>query len=344
MKRISLAVLALLVVLALGAAWWLSEHYQAQLDTPMALDASERFQLEPGQGLRSVSRTFAERGWVDSAWVLEAYGRRQGIAPRLQAGEYAVTPGMTPRELIHAMARGEVVQHRLTFPEGWTIRQALAALREHPELIGPAESVGVDNLLEALGLEDLGHPEGWFLPDTYFFGSGTEALAVLQRAHQAMRLHLDRAWEDRIEDHPVKSPYELLILASIIERETGRGDERDRVAGVFVNRLKRGMRLQTDPTLLYAQEPGVQRLTRAELDRDHPYNTYTRAGLPPTPIALPGRAALQAAARPAETNDLFFVSRGDGSHHFSETYREHREAVIRYQLGGDGSRYGIRNR
>ncbi|WP_019583546.1 endolytic transglycosylase MltG [Thioalkalivibrio sp. ALE16] len=344
MKRISLAVLALVVVLALGTAWWLGEHYRAQLDTPLALDASERYQLASGQGLRSVSRSFAERGWIESAWVAEVYGRRQGLAPRLQAGEYAVTPGMTPRDLLHAMARGEVIQHRLTFPEGWTIRQALSALREHPELVGPPESVGVHNLLETLGLSDLDHPEGWFLPDTYFFGSGTEALTVLERAHQAMRLHLERAWEGRIEDHPVDSPYELLILASIIERETGRGDERDRVAGVFVNRLKRGMRLQTDPTLLYVQEPGVQRLTRAELDRDHPYNTYTRAGLPPTPIALPGRAALEAAARPADTDDLFFVSRGDGSHHFSQTYREHREAVIRYQLGGDGSRYGIRNR
>lgn len=159
-----------------------------------------------------------------------------------------------------------------------------------------------------------------------------------------MRVELDHAWQGRNEDHPVDSPYELLILASIVERETGRGDERDRVAGVFTNRLEQGMRLQTDPTLLYVQEAGVQRLTRTELERDHPYNTYTRAGLPPTPIALPGRAALKAAAQPAATDDLFFVSRGDGSHHFSETYREHREAVIRYQLGGDDSRYGVRSR
>ncbi|WP_018872580.1 endolytic transglycosylase MltG [Thioalkalivibrio sp. ALJ16] len=344
MKRISLGLLGLVVVLALAAAWWLGEHYRAQLDRPLALEEVERFQLESGQGLRQISNTFAERGWVDSAWVLEVYGRRQGIAPRLQAGEYAVTPGMSARELVHAMARGDVVQHRLTFPEGWTIRQALTALRGHPEVIAPPESVGVHNLLEVLGLDDIEHPEGWFLPDTYFFGSGTDAMTILRRAHQSMRIQLEQAWEDRIEDHPVESPYELLILASIIERETGRGDERERVAGVFVNRLKRGMRLQTDPTLLYVQDPGVQRLTRAELDRDHPYNTYTRAGLPPTPIALPGRAALRAAARPADTSDLFFVSRGDGSHHFSETYREHREAVIRYQLGGDGSRYGIRNR
>ena len=344
MKRISLGALGLIVVLALGAAWWLGTSYQTQLKQPLALEDAERFELSPGQGLRQVSRTLAERGWIESAWVLELYGRRQGLAPRLQAGEYAVTPGMSVRDLVHAMARGEVVQHRITFPEGWTVRQALTAVRDHPELVGPRESVGVHNLVETLGLEAIEHPEGWFLPDTYFFGSGTEALAVLKRAHQAMRVELDRAWQGRNEDHPLDSPDELLILASIVERETGRGDERDRVAGVFTNRLEQGMRLQTDPTLLYVQEPDVQRLTRTELERDHPYNTYTRAGLPPTPIALPGRAALKAAAQPAATDDLFFVSRGDGSHHFSETYREHREAVIRYQLGGDDSRYGVRSR
>lgn len=343
MKRISLGVLGLFVVLALGAAGWLDTSYQTALKQPLALEKSKRFELSAGQGLRQVSRRLAERGWIESAWVLELYGRRHGLAPRLQAGEYAVTPGMSARDLVHAMARGEVVQHRITFPEGWTVRQALTALREHPELVGPRESVGVHNLVEVLGLEEIEHPEGWFLPDTYFFGSDTEALAVLNRAHQAMRVELDRAWQDRHEDHPVDSPYELLILASIVERETGRGDERDRVAGVFANRLERGMRLQTDPTLLYVQETGVQRLTRTELERDHPYNTYTRAGLPPTPIALPGRAALEAAAQPAATDDLFFVSRGDGSHHFSETYREHREAVIRYQLDGDASRYGVRS-
>ncbi|ADC71763.1 aminodeoxychorismate lyase [Thioalkalivibrio sp. K90mix] len=344
MKRISGWIIGMVLVGVMAGGWWLADRYHQDLNQPLALDQTERFQLERGQGLRQVSKEFERRGWVEQAWMVELYGRRQGLAPRLQAGEYAVDAGATPRSLLHAMARGEVVQHRLTVPEGWTVAQALRALRQHPEIEGPAESVGVDNLLDALGLEELEHPEGWFLPDTYFFGSGTDALDVLRRAHRAMDATLHSAWESRTEGHPVESPYELLILASIIERETGRGEERDRVAGVFVNRLRRGMLLQTDPTLLYVQEPGVQRLTRAELQRDHPYNTYTRAGLPPTPIALPGRAAIEAAARPAETNDLFFVSRGDGTHHFSETYREHRQAVIRYQLGGDGTRYGIRNR
>jgi UPF0755 protein len=159
-------------------------------------------------------------------------------------------------------------------------------------------------------------------------------------AHEALNRQLEQAWAARVDDHPLETPYELLILASIIEKETGQAEERGLVAGVFVNRVRRGMRLQTDPTLLYALEPGATRLTRAELQRDHPYNTYTRDGLPPTPIALPGQASIQAAANPAETEALFFVSRKDGTHAFSKTYAEHRAAVIKYQLGGDASRYG----
>ena len=347
MKRIR-KIMAVTGVLTLGAivaaALWLADWYRGQLERPLALEESQRFELQPGTGLRSLSREFERRGWVESARVVEVYARRQGVAGRLQAGEYAVDAGMTPAELVQAMARGDVVRHRLTLPEGWTVRQALAAVRGHDELDPPAESVGVHNLPDVLGLDDIEHPEGWFLPDTYFFGSGTDSLDVLRRAHEAMRATLDAAWAGRSEDLPLEDPYELLILASIVERETGRGDERDRVAAVFVNRLREGMRLQTDPTLLYVQETGVQRLTRAELERDHPYNTYTRPGLPPTPIALPGRAAIEAAARPADTREFFFVSRNDGSHHFSETYREHREAVIRYQLDGDASRYGRRGR
>lgn len=332
------------LLLATAGALWLADWYRGQLEQPLALEEPQRFELESGTGLRSLAREFERRGWVESGRVIEVYARRKGLAGRLQAGEYAVDAGMTPADLVQAMARGEVVQHRLTLPEGWTARRALDAVRNHDELEPPPESVGVNNLVEVLGLEGIEHPEGWFLPDTYFFGSGTDALDVLRRAHRSMNATLEAAWAGRADDLPLEDPYELLILASIVERETGRGDERDRVAAVFVNRLREGMRLQTDPTLLYVQETGVQRLTGAELERDHPYNTYTRAGLPPTPIALPGRAAIEAAARPADTRDFFFVSRNDGSHHFSETYREHREAVIRYQLDGDASRYGRRGR
>ena len=342
MKRLSGIVLLVVVALAAAALGWAADRYRANLDTPLALNQTDHFVLERGKGLRQVGQALAQRGWVEDAWAVELYGRRHNLDARLQAGEYPVHPGTSVRELLHAMARGEVVQYRITFPEGWGVAEMLRAVRRHPELRPPPESVGVHNLVDVLGLEDIEHPEGWFLPDTYFFARGSDALDVLRRAHGAMQAALAQAWAGRIDDHPVANEYELLILASIVERETGRGDERDRVAGVFVNRLRRGMRLQTDPTLLYVQETGVQRLTRAELERDHPYNTYTRAGLPPTPIALPGRAALEAAARPARTDDLFFVSRGDGSHHFSETYREHREAVIRYQLGGNADRYGRR--
>jgi len=204
-----------------------------------------------------------------------------------------------------------------------------------------AEPVDPEQLMAMLGRPEM-HPEGWFLPDTYIFSRDTPAERIIRMAHEAMERALERAWEDRAGEHPLESPYELLILASIVEKETGQAAERDLVAGVFVNRLRRGMRLQTDPTLLYPLGPDVTRLTRAELQRDHPYNTYTRDGLPPTPIALPGQASIIAAARPAETDALFFVSRKDGTHQFSRTYAEHRAAVIKYQLNGDASRYGRR--
>jgi UPF0755 protein len=232
-----------------------------------------------------------------------------------------------------------VVRHRLTVPEGWTARQFLEAVQAHPALQPLPESTDLQTVMAELGKPEM-HPEGWFLPDTYLFRRDTPALQVLRMAHEGLNTVLDEAWAGRVEGHPAQTPYELLILASIVEKETGQAGERGLVAGVFANRLRQGMRLQTDPTLLYALDPGATRLSRAELRRDHPYNTYTRDGLPPTPIALPGRASIRAAANPAETDALFFVSRNDGTHQFSRTYSEHRAAVIKYQLGGDASRYG----
>ena len=242
-------------------------------------------------------------------------------------------------DLLGMLNRGRVVQHRVTIIEGWRIEQLIQALNSHEVLHPLPPDVALEDLLRLAGGEG-GHPEGWFLPDTYHFSRGASAMEILRKAHEAMLRELNSAWESIDPTHPVDHPYELLTLASIIERETGAVDERGLVAGVFVNRLKQGMRLQTDPTLLYAMGPDARRLNRAELRRDHEYNTYTRHGLPPTPIALPGRASLRAAARPDATDALFFVSRNDGTHQFSATYAEHREAVIRYQLAGDASRYG----
>lgn len=338
MRWLSLSLLLLAIVAAVLVAHGLSV-YHAEVEEPLILERTEIMVVQPGQGSRQIIEEFAERGWVRYPRLVEAHTRYHGIAGRLQAGEYEVPPGISISALLDNMYRGVVIRHRLTVPEGWTALQFLSAVEAHPQLRPFEEPTDLETLMTRLGHEDL-HPEGWFLPDTYVFHRDTPAMQVVRIAHEAMVQALDEAWESRIEDHPVASPYELLILASIVEKETGQAEERGLVAGVFVNRLRKGMRLQTDPTLLYAQEPGTTRLTRAELRRDHPYNTYTRAGLPPTPIALPGRASLMAAAHPADTDALFFVSRNDGTHVFSKTYAEHRAAVILHQLGGDASRYG----
>ena len=338
MRWLSLSLLLLAIVAAVLVAHGLSV-YHAEVEEPLILERTEIMVVQPGQGSRQIIEEFAERGWVRYPRLVEAHTRYHGIAGRLQAGEYEVPPGISISALLDNMYRGVVIRHRLTVPEGWTALQFLSAVEAHPQLRPFEEPTDLETLMTRLGHEDL-HPEGWFLPDTYVFHRDTPAMQVVRIAHEAMVQALDEAWESRIEDHPVASPYELLILASIVEKETGQAEERGLVAGVFVNRLRKGMRLQTDPTLLYAQEPGTTRLTRAELRRDHPYNTYTRAGLPPTPIALPGRASLLAAAHPADTDALFFVSRNDGTHVFSKTYAEHRAAVILHQLGGDASRYG----
>lgn len=340
MRWISLFVLFLLIAATLAGAH-VATTYQKQVLQPLNLEHDAIVVVRSGQGFRQIVREMAERGWVQHPWLLEAHARYHGLVGRLQAGEYAVPRDTTLAMLLDRMARGEVVRHRITVPEGWTAAAFFDAVQQHPALVPMPGSSDLETVMAELGLPEM-HPEGWFLPDTYVFGRNTPALQILRMAHQALNQELESAWADRIEEHPLNTPYELLILASIIEKETGQTDERAMVAGAFVNRLRKGIRLQTDPTLLYALEPGATRLTRAELRRDHAYNTYTRHGLPPTPIALPGKAAIRAAANPAETDALFFVSRNDGTHHFSRTYAEHREAVIKYQLDGDHSRYGAR--
>lgn len=338
MRWISYSFLFILIAATLGAAH-VASIYQQEMHQPLALESNAVFQVHSGQGFRQITRNLTAQGWVRYPWIVEAHARYYGLAERLQAGEYAVPPDITVATLLERMARGTVIQHRLTVPEGWSAAQFLDAVQNHPTVQPLPEAMDLDAVMAELGQPGV-HPEGRFLPDTYFFERNTSALQILRRAHRELETVLEAAWAARVEDHPLESADELLILASIIEKETGQAAERGEVAGVFVNRLRRDMRLQTDPTLMYALEPGTNRLTGAELRRDHPYNTYTRAGLPPTPIALPGKAAIHAAANPAATEALFFVSRNDGTHHFSPTYAEHRAAVIKYQLGGNASRYG----
>jgi UPF0755 protein len=306
---------------------------RSALDRPLRLpQGGLLIQVVPGQSLREVSTDLAARRVLDSAWTLTLFGRLTGDASRLKAGEYRIVPGTTPAELLRLLVTGSVVQHSLTVVEGWTFRRLREALAGHEALEHTLEGVGDPGVMALLGRAGV-HPEGRFLPETYFFPRGTPDLEVLRRALRHMDSFLADAWRSRAPDLPLSSPDAALVLASIVEKETGRAEERRRIAGVFVRRLRRAMPLQADPTVIYGLGDDFDGdIRRADLRRDTPYNTYVRAGLPPTPIALPGRQSILAALDPEPGEAIYFVARGDGSHHFSDTLAEHQRAVARYQV------------
>jgi UPF0755 protein len=322
-----------LILLASAVLGWLSLDYRAFTQTPLALPSEGQvIEVAPGRSVRAIARDLEARGIIDNAWYLEGMARRAGVAGRLKAGEYHVASGTLPEEFLNLLVSGKVVQHSLTIVEGWTFQQMLAAVRAHPVLAQTLQDATPQAIMAALGHPDE-HPEGRFLPDTYHFPRGTSDRDFLRRAYTALEQTLEREWSRRAEGLPLKTAYEALILASIIERETGVAEERTRIAGVFVRRLQQGMRLQTDPTVIYGIGDSFDGNIRTrDLRTDTPYNTYTRHGLPPTPIAMPGAAAIHAALHPADGDELYFVSKGDGSHQFSATLEEHNRAVRRYQL------------
>ncbi len=327
--RVLVLLTSLAVLLAAGGyalAW------RAFLDRPLDLpEGGLVIQLAPGERVETLARNLAVRGVLVGPHRLSLYARLSGQATRLQAGEYRLTAGMTPRDLLRLLADGRVVQHSLTIVEGWTFRQVLGALGRHQALAQTLAGLAPGAVMERMGAPDL-HPEGRFLPETYRFPRGTSDADVLRRAYRDMATFLAGAWETRDPALPLKSVDEALVLASIIERETEQAAERPLVAGVLVRRLQKGMLLQVDPTVIYGLGEGFDgNLRKADLARDTPYNTYVRSGLPPTPIAMPGRASVLAALHPAAGTTLFYVSRGDGSHQFSDSYDEHRRAVMRYQ-------------
>jgi len=329
--RVLLALIALAVA-ALAVAAWLD--YRRFADSPLpGARADATIDIPRGAHYRDIVRQL-RRERVSRAAPLywRVLGRELGVAGRLHAGEYALPPGITPRELLRRMAAGEVVQHRFTIVDGWTFRQLRLALAAEGGLAQTLPGLADEELARRVGIED-GRPEGWFLPETYAWIKGESDLDVLKRAHAAMRKTLDRLWSARAADVVLETPYQALILASIVEKETARPEERAQIAGVFMRRLKLRMRLQTDPTVIYglgAQYDG--NIRRRDLETDTPYNTYTREGLPPTPIALPGAAAVEATLHPAPGDALYFVARGDGSHEFSPTLDAHNRAVQKYQL------------
>ncbi|MDH5633786.1 MAG: endolytic transglycosylase MltG [Gammaproteobacteria bacterium] len=265
-----------------------------------------------------------------SAFVLLA--RLRGDARNIKPGEYRVEPGLSAWQLLDRIVEGKVVQRRLGLIEGWSFRQFRAALDQADRLEHLTTSLTDKEIMAKLGLPD-SHPEGWFFPDTYQYSLGVSDLDILARAHDRMKTELDRAWATRAANIPLTNAYEVLILASIVEKETGQPQERPMISGVFTNRLRKKMRLQTDPTVIYGMgDSYIGNIRKKDLLRDTPYNTYTRSGLPPTPIAMPGAGALTAAVNPAETKALYFVARGDGSHVFSDTLKQHNDAVLHFQI------------
>ncbi len=325
-KKILLS--AALILLLSGAAGWLGwERYQQFLHTPLNIPGEGLvFNLEPGASGAEIVRQLGLLGLTRPGWEWRILMR---LEPHVyQVGEYRLEAGMLPEDVLRSLSSGEVVQHRITLVEGWTFRQFAAALRANEVLeheldldAGPQWKL----VAEALGVD---HPEGWFLPETYQFTRGDSDRDILARAHQSMKTELEKAWSSRDLDVPVASPYQMLILASIIEKETALNEERGRIAGVFTRRLKEKMRLQTDPTVIYGMGESYDgNIRRKDLQADTPYNTYTRHGLPPTPIAMPGRASLMAAAHPEEGEALYFVANGNGGHTFSATLEEHQAAV-----------------
>ena len=299
------------------------------LNTPLAIPADGTWlEVEGGASLRRVATQLGERGVLRHPWLLTAYARGTRVATKVRAGEYQIPAGTTPISLLSKLIAGQVFLHQLTIVEGWRFIDLLQALRADPAIVG--SSLDGAHIMEALGAPGV-HPEGQFFPDTYSFPKGTPEMDVLRQAHQALVTHLEAAWQSRSPDTALKSPYEALVLASIVEKETGKASDRPMVSSVFVNRLRLGMRLQTDPTVIYGMgDEYTGSLRRRDLQADTPWNTYTRSGLPPTPIAMPGLAALQAAMNPASSNMLYFVARGDGSSHFSRTLDEHNAAVNKY--------------
>ncbi len=321
----------LIVVGALGSvgvSFWLGYFALRPVEVaPLA----RHFNVEHGSSLRSVAEQFERDGLISDRWSFLVLARLLGNAGDIKAGSYSVGVRVTPRRLLDKIVSGDFAQSELLFIEGWTFRQIRNVLDQHPVVKHDSAGLSDAQILERLGLEER-FPEGLFFPDTYYFAAGTSDLTILRQAYLRMQTKLDALWEQRAKGLPVANAYQALILASIVEKETGRADERDMVAAVFVNRLKSGMRLQSDPSVIYGLGASFDgNLRRRDLETDQRYNTYTRYGLPPTPIAMPGEASIQATLNPANSPARYFVARGDGSHEFSATLSEHNRAVNKYQ-------------
>ncbi len=330
-KKIIVPLLFLGAVL-LAWQWFVLTQYMQQ---PMRVPESGYvLNVQPGSHLSRILHQLKQDGLIDNLYYIKIYARWHELAQKIHVGEYQLTKEMTPAMLLSDLAAGKVLQYSVTVVEGWTFRQLVDNIKDNPYLTHSIQNMDDDAIMQAIGYPGL-HPEGRFMADTYHFPRGLSDIDFLKRSYEAMQAYLDKAWPQRDVGIPIKTPYEALILASIVEKETGLASERRMIAGVFSRRLQKRMRLQTDPTVIYGMGDTYKgNIRRSDLLDDNPYNTYQRFGLPPTPIALPGKDAIDAVLHPEEGDALYFVSKGDGSHHFSATLEQHNEAVIRYQLKG----------
>jgi UPF0755 protein len=325
------ALLLLMAIVAIGLLW---QHYQAFADKSLMMSSEERIlSVESGDGFHDVLKKLRALGVTqgnDLEW--KALAKQMKVASHLQVGDYAISSGLSPRSILQRLEDGDIIQRKFTLIDGWNFRDFRKALKNTAHIKHVTDELSDVELMAKLGAEGV-HPEGRFLPETYLYSRGTSDLDLLQRSYDGMKDALDKAWENRQDGLPLTSADELLTLASIIEKETGAAEERPMIAGVFIRRLNTGMRLQTDPTVIYGIGSAYDgNIRKKDLQTDTPYNTYTRDGLPPTPIAMPGKPALEAAAQPADGDALFFVARGDGSgrHVFSKDLNGHNAAVRQY--------------
>ena len=328
--KIAASISGLVLVLA---GWLFYLDMEKKLNMPLNIEGQEYFSIEPGMSLLAVAEKLAARGWFEYPFYLQLEGKIRGVDGLIKAGQYQVEPGATASSLLDTIVAGKVTQHALTIVEGWSFPQVMAALHDSRYIRRQLNSTRPDRVMAEIGYPGY-HAEGRFFPDTYYFPAETTDVDFLRRSFKQMEAVLSQEWDRRVAGLPYRSPYEALIMASLIEKETAAADERNRIAGVFVRRLEKNMKLQTDPTVIYALGENYDgNIRRRDLEFDSPYNTYRYKGLPPTPIAAPGRASIYAALQPEPGTALFFVATGEnGRHYFSDTLAEHNQAVARYQL------------
>jgi UPF0755 protein len=324
MKKILTWILLFILLASSALGYWVNRP-QALPSVPF------EFSIAAGSSFKSVAHQLAQAQFLQQETLFVALARVLGKADKVKVGDYALTHSVSMLELLTIISKGQVQQSQISVIEGWSFKQFRAALDAHADLKHTTQEMTATQILQAIGATET-HPEGLFFPDTYFFAKGSSDVQIYKRAYQTMQQHLSVAWASREAELPLHTPYEALTLASIVEKETGTPSDRAMIAGVFINRLRLGMLLQTDPTVIYGMgEKFDGNIRRNDLTRDTPYNTYTRSGLTPTPIALPGAASLNAALHPAQTDALYFVARGDGSSKFSSSLSEHNRAVNQYQ-------------